>query len=139
MSANRIEVTDLFSSFHEVAQRIWSEPDFRCQNLPLVPAIGDYWYNVAAYLEENLFLAGCARRLFRLTGTSVSIRQVHDSLRICDLSGHTRPAGSGQYHGTGFDWGKPTDEIVPPLVVGHDMAGGRIGEFRLFLEVQADA
>ena len=138
MPINRIEVTDLYSSFYDVAQRIWSEPDFRGQESPSVLRIGDYWYNVEAYLEENLFLAGCARRVYRATGRSLTTQEVHSLIRICDLEGNVRPGDSGQYYGSGFDWGKPDDDIVQPLVISGNMIGDRIGEFRLFVEMELD-
>ncbi|OGO70686.1 MAG: hypothetical protein A2Z37_15020 [Chloroflexi bacterium RBG_19FT_COMBO_62_14] len=138
MPVTRIEVTDLYSAFYEIAQRIWSEPDFRGQALPGTFHVGDYWYAVEDYLEEHLFLAGCARRFSRLTGRALSISEVAVALRVCDHKGNVRPGDSGHYHGSGFDWGKPDDEVIRPLIIAGDLKGDRIGQFRLFVEAQAD-
>lgn len=132
----RIEVTDIFEAFYRVMGLIWDKPDFRTQGPQKIPSFADYWSDLEAYLHENLFLAACARRLYKSTGIELSAQQIQKHLEVCDSTGRRRPGNSGIYYGSGFDWGKPTDETVAPLIIAADMVGNNLEDTRLFLNIR---
>jgi hypothetical protein len=136
---SRIEVTDLYQKLYEIVSLIWNEPDFRGQYKPDQPLVGDPWYAVDAYLEENLFLAACSRRVYRLTGESLSLPEVWAALQVCDVDGNAREGDSGCYASTGFDWGQPDDDEILPLLVAMNLEGDDISDIRLFVKLEKAA
>lgn len=133
---DRIEVTDLYEAFYRVMALIWDKPDFRTQGPQKIPDFADYWYNLEAYLHENLFIAACARRVYEGTGLELSSQQIQKHLEVCDLTGSRRPGDAGIYYGSGFDWGAPNDDTVPPLIIAGDMLGSNLEDTRLFINIK---
>ncbi len=132
----RVEVTDLFDKFHSVAALIWSEPRFRGQILPGMPEIGKPWYEVEDFLEEALFLAGCARRMYLRADCLFQPEEIRRYIQVCDLEGVVRPGEAGQYVSSGFDWGRPEDEEIKNLVIAGGLMGCLLEDVRLFVQIE---
>jgi len=132
----RIEVTDLFESYYKVMELIWEKPDFRTQGPQRIPSFAIFWYDLEGFLHENLFIAACARRVYKSIGMELSSQYIQKLIEVCDSTGRRRPGNSGIYYGSGFDWGEPTDQTLKPLVIAADMVGTNLEDTRLYINIK---
>ncbi|HEX9002537.1 MAG TPA: hypothetical protein VGB07_21700 [Blastocatellia bacterium] len=128
-----IDVTDIFDSFHAVANLVWCgfEFDKHPGNVPVT--LGPRFDEVIDDLEDTLFIGACRRRLSRVTGTEFDPQSVREMLRITDLSGAVLPHPACQFHSHGFDWQPANDQGVPNLIVGGNLHPRDRDEIRIFL------
>ena len=130
----RVEVTDLFTGFFEMAEVIWPRFEFEQPpgvNVPRTP--GPTFEEVMDILEEYLVLAACARRYRAITGLHVMPHQVREMLLLTDGRGELLPGDEGRFHSNGFTWGNAT---LSPLVVPAGLVPRPLSEVRLFLAAQ---
>jgi hypothetical protein len=127
----RVEVTDLFTGFYELAEGIWPRFEFEQPagvNVPRTP--GPTFEEITDILEEYLVLAACARRYRAITGLHVMPNQVREMLVLTDGRGELLPGKEARFHSNGFTWG---DEMPSPLVVPAGLVPRPLSEVRLFL------
>jgi len=135
----KIEVTDLYDAFHELAAQLWRRFEFQGRGSGIPGQIGPRFDELVDQLETDLFFAACARRVWAQTEVKLNPAAVRALIRVCDQDRNPRPGASGQYHGHGFDWGTPRDASVENRVVAGDLEGTRRSDVRLVVILGAAA
>jgi hypothetical protein len=133
--ATRIEVTDLYDAFHELADLAWRRFHYRRHRAD-APEIGPPFTELIDQLQSDLFLPACARRVLGECGVELDPDEVEQHLELADAAGRPLPGEAGRYHFHGFDYGEPYDEAIENLVVGADLTTRERPAVRLFVVLQ---
>ena len=102
-----IDVSDLYDSFHAIAQSIWRDFGFAVDD--------ESWDDIIDSLEMDLFLAGCAQRIMNETQESLEPDEIPGRIRLIDEDGKVVPGSGGQYHSHAFY--PEEDGVVPNAVM----------------------
>jgi hypothetical protein len=129
----RVEVTDLYDAFHELAALLWRRFEFQGRGAGNPGQIGPRFDEIIDELEEDLFLAACARRVWARSEHKFQPEDIKPLLKVCDMSGDVRSGEAGKYHWHGFDWGTARDPEVENLVIAGDLIGTPRSQARLFV------
>lgn len=111
MELTRIEVSDLYDSFHQIAEVLFTQGEFPDGADCLPAKLGPRFDELVDQLEADFFFAACARRLLKTTGLPVQTDGIHKMLNICNMDGELLKGSAAQYHSHAFDydWGTPYD------------------------------
>ena len=132
----KVEVTDLFDAFHELAVLLWRRFEFQGRGYGNPGQIGPRFDEIIDGLESELFLPACARRVWVHSERKLTIDELVRLMTVCDSSGTPYSGPAGQYHGHGFDWGSPRDTDVKNLIVAGDLVGTDRSGSRLIVDLE---
>ncbi len=131
----RIEVTDLWDAYFELAQLAWRRLEFQQKPGQSRLNIDPHWYELDGLLEQVAFLGSCRRRIARESGNTFDQSKILELLEVCDSDGNRLEGAAGRYRSSSFDWGTPQDESVDNAVVGGDMSLQHRPAVRLFVTI----
>jgi hypothetical protein len=130
-----IEVSDLYDAFHEMANLVLRE--FELVGDDDQDAAFEPGFDVLIdQLELDVFLPGCARRIWRLRGLRVEPDDVPRLIRLYDHDEDPLHGAAGQYHSHAFVRYSPDDARVPNEVLSGDLLPRARDDVRLFADTR---
>jgi hypothetical protein len=135
----RVEVTDLYDAFHELAELLWQRFAFQGRRQGQPGQIGPCFDELIDQLELDLFFAACARGVWAEAEVKLDLEEIKGKLQVCDRDLNVREGTRGQYHSHGFDWSSGRETAVENLVIAGDLVGDRREDVRLFVLVDSAA
>jgi len=129
----RIEVSDLYDTFHEIANLVLRRFEFGSvedDETGFEPGFDV----LIDQLELDVFLPACARRVWRLRGLRIEPDDVPRLIRLYDQDEEPLHGAAGQYHSHAFVQYSFEDEEVPNEVLSGDLLPRSRGDIRLFID-----
>jgi hypothetical protein len=130
-----IEVSDLFDAFHALATHVLLNFEMRGE-LADEAEVEPTFDVLVDQLELDVFLPGCARRLFRLRGLRVEPDDVPRLLRLYDHEMQPLHGAAGTYHSHAFLLYANDDERVPNEVLSGDLLPRSRHDVRIVLDTR---
>ena len=130
-----VEVTDLYDAFHEMANLVLREFEFigaDDEDSAFEPGFDV----LIDQLELDVFLPGCARRIWRLRGLRIEADDVPRLVRLYDHDEEPLHGAAGQYHSHAFVQYSPDDDRVPNEVLSGDLLPRSRADVRLFADTR---
>jgi hypothetical protein len=122
-----INVSDLYDSFFDTAQLVWSR-------FALGPDTDPPLQDFLDQLEVDLFLPACARRVEQLARRSIDADDVARFIRLRERDRTTRAGAAGRYHGHAFE-PAPDDGALRNLVLAGNMMARDRADVELVITV----
>ena len=136
MADRRIEVTDLYDAFHQLADLVWTRFHFRRHRAD-EPEVGPPFGELVDQIQVDLFFPACARRVVAETGLELDPDAVGEAIVLTDPDGRPLDGDAARYHAHGFDLGEPYEERIENLVVSADLNARERASVRLFVDLDA--
>jgi hypothetical protein len=130
-----IDVSDLFDAFHDLATHVLLHFELRGSTVDAAEVEPGFDVLIDQ-LALDVFLPGCARRLYRLRGLRVDPDDVPRLLRLYDHELEPLHGSAGAYHSHAFVLYSHDDEHVPNEVLSGDLLPRARRDVRLFLDTR---